>query len=488
MKIPERLTLEQFIENARKVHGDKYSYELIKEYKNNKEYLEIICPVHGIFKQKGGEHTTGGKGCDACSGKVKLTTEQFIDKAREVHGDRYDYSKTNYVNLRTPVVIICREHGEFEQIPRNHIYGKANCFKCGKEAMGLSKRRPLPDILETFKRIHGDKYEYVDIPTTQERQKILIRCQSHGIFEQILGDHIKGHGCTKCGGLVSKPQEEMVEYLSGLSLTTVQNYKLPSGKHIDIFLPELFLGIEYNGLRWHSEDFGRDKFYHYNKYKEAKEQGIFLLTIFEDEWLTQRHKIVNLFNQVSKKSNSSMFARDLKLDAAVPWAEAKELLDSVHIQSSGSPPTFGLGLRTNEGALVAFMGFSSNIVQKGEIELSRFATKDRVVGGFSRLLTHFLRLHGGYFNKIISFSDNRYSSGGVYELHKFSRVGETEPSYYWCKNQVERHHRRKFQKQYLEKMFDNYDPSKTEEENCRNNGYFKVWDCGLTKWELVMQK
>ena len=112
---------EEFIRKAREVHGDKYDYSKA-EYKNHLTKITIICPEHGEFQQIPSGHLSG-HGCPKCSGKAKLTTEEFIRKAREVHGDKYDYSKVDYKNANTNITIVCPEHGEFEQRPADHLRG-----------------------------------------------------------------------------------------------------------------------------------------------------------------------------------------------------------------------------------------------------------------------------------------------------------------------------------------------------------------------------
>lgn len=124
----KRKSLEQFIEDARKIHGDKYDYSKV-EYINAHTKLEIICPKHGGFWQEPGGHISGKK-CPACAlEENRDTKEQFIEKAKKIHGDKYDYSKVEYINSYTPICIICPEHGEFYQIPHTHLTGKG-CKKC----------------------------------------------------------------------------------------------------------------------------------------------------------------------------------------------------------------------------------------------------------------------------------------------------------------------------------------------------------------------
>lgn len=131
-----RLTKDEFIERARKIHGNRYDYSNV-EYVNNSTNVCIICPIHGIFWQKPNNHING-KGCRKCSNerigeRCRYSSHEFVEKAQLIHGDKYDYSKVNYVNTKKKVCIICPEHGEFWQVPNYHIDG-CGCPQCGKES------------------------------------------------------------------------------------------------------------------------------------------------------------------------------------------------------------------------------------------------------------------------------------------------------------------------------------------------------------------
>ena len=125
--MPNRLTTEEFIEKAKVMHGDKYDYSLV-DYKNNKIRVKINCPIHDIFEQTPNIHLSGC-GCPKCGGNIKLTTKEFIEKAKTVHDDKYDYSSVKYNDRQTKVKIICPEHGPFEQRPHGHLQG-SGCPKC----------------------------------------------------------------------------------------------------------------------------------------------------------------------------------------------------------------------------------------------------------------------------------------------------------------------------------------------------------------------
>lgn len=128
------LTTEEFIKRAKEKHGDKYDYS--STIYNGYDYkLKIICPTHGVFEQRAFVHLKGS-GCPICASKKvgneqRKTTERFIKEAKAIHGDRYDYSKTNYITAKAMVTVICPIHGEFQVKPNNHLSG-CNCPKCVK--------------------------------------------------------------------------------------------------------------------------------------------------------------------------------------------------------------------------------------------------------------------------------------------------------------------------------------------------------------------
>lgn len=128
-----------FIKEAIKIHGDKYNYSKTI-YKTARQKVTIICPKHGEFEQLANAHLQG-EGCFQCERERRAkSTENFIKEAKKVHGDTYDYCKVNYINRNTPVIIICPKHGEFEQLPSNHLQGKG-CSHCkSKEQAALFNR------------------------------------------------------------------------------------------------------------------------------------------------------------------------------------------------------------------------------------------------------------------------------------------------------------------------------------------------------------
>ena len=136
----------------------------------------------------------------------KLTTEEFIEKAKAKHGDKYYYSKVDYVDSKTKVIIICKEHGEFKQKPRNHLHGQG-CSEC----VG-NKKSNTEKFIKDAKKIHGDKFNYSKVEYTNNITEIIIICPKHGKFPRTPNSHLAGHGCPKCAGL-NKTTEEFINFL-----------------------------------------------------------------------------------------------------------------------------------------------------------------------------------------------------------------------------------------------------------------------------------
>ena len=198
------LSSEEYIIEAHKVHGDKYDYSKV-DYKSKKEKICIICPEHGEFWQIAQSHLSG-HGCpkcaiEHCSDTQRLSKEDFISKAKSIHGDKYDYSKVEYVNAQTKVCITCPEHGEFLQVPNAHLRG-SGCPKCGGKLVNNTE-----DFISRSNEIHNNKYDYSKVKYINSQTKVCIICPKHGEFWVTPNNHLRGKGCPKCSGKYKTTQE-----------------------------------------------------------------------------------------------------------------------------------------------------------------------------------------------------------------------------------------------------------------------------------------
>lgn len=191
--MPKKLDLNEVLERFREIHGDRYDYSLINAYTNRRTPVPIICREHGVFYQKPDKHLSG-QGCPLCNKTNKLTTDGFVRKARKAHGDKYDYSNVVYENTETKVCIICPEHGEFWQTPHMHLSGQG-CPTCYGNA-----RKTLKEYIEGCRKVHGEKYDYSKAEYRNAYSKVVITCPIHGDFTQVARVHLQGHGCPECSG------------------------------------------------------------------------------------------------------------------------------------------------------------------------------------------------------------------------------------------------------------------------------------------------
>ena len=209
----KKLTKKEFIEKAKKVHGEKYDYSKT-EYINSRTKVCIICPEHGEFWQTPNSHLSGD-GCKKCSNEKKSKckskkTNDFIKEAREIHGNKYDYSKVEYINTHTKVCIICPEHGEFWQTPSHHLGGH-ECKKCSDIKKG-KKIYNKEYFITKSNEVHNNKYDYSKVVYKDNYTKVCITCKIHGDFFQAPYMHIFGQGCPKCGNYMkNKDRTKNVE-------------------------------------------------------------------------------------------------------------------------------------------------------------------------------------------------------------------------------------------------------------------------------------
>lgn len=240
--MPLKLSRQQFVDKAQVVHQGRYDYSQT-EYRNNKEKVSIKCPEHGIFLQQGCSHLAG-RGCPKCGIMVSqfrtTTLDQYLVKARAMHGDRYDYSAAKYTGSGDKMTFICRVHGIFEQYAGDHLVGKG-CRECANTANRLT----IGEWLDRATKKHGDVYDYSKSVYVDAFSQVAIGCRKHGIFKQVASDHLKGSGCPRCFHRVSKPSVQWLEAMADLDGTHIQHGA--NGGEVRVA-----------GTRWHADGFSAE--------------------------------------------------------------------------------------------------------------------------------------------------------------------------------------------------------------------------------------
>lgn len=252
----KKFTEKEFMEKAKQIHGDKYDYRDVI-YKGYYSKVEIMCPKHGKFTQGVNTHLSGC-GCQKCAkenliGRIspkRKTAEQFINEARKIHGEKYDYSKVNYKNSHEKMCIICPEHGEFWQTPNKHICGKQGCPKCGHDSTNKSQCRDANSVLDELKSIFGDRYDYSTFNYIKQKEFVTLVCKKHGVFSARVDHLLDGHGCPRCQG--SHLEIIIDSMLRNNSLQYIYQYRnkeILGRQSLDFYLPDYKIAIECQGIQ-----------------------------------------------------------------------------------------------------------------------------------------------------------------------------------------------------------------------------------------------
>ena len=415
--------------------------------------------------------------------KETYTTQRFINESEKVHKGKWLYNdKTLYVSAKTPICITCPIHGEFWQMPYRHL-GGCGCPKCG----GTSKMTTT-EFIEKAKGIHGEQYNYSKVDYIDSHTKVCIICPEHGEFWMTPNTHLSGCGCPSCSHKISKSEEEIFNFIKKhCNFKIERNIRtiLSNNRELDIFIPEKKIAIEYNGMRWHSEQFHKDKNYHLNKLEECNRRNIKLIQIFESEYINNKNLILNKLLYIIGYYNikNKIYARNC-LVKEINKETAKSFLKINHIQGYVAA-TLYVGLYYNNN-LISVMSLKkqNNKNNENEWELTRFANDMNYVvnGSFGKLFKYFVSNYNP--SEVKSFADRRWTldkDNNLYIKNNFELEKVTKPDYRYTKTQNEYIHKFNFRKQILHRKY-GLPLTMTESEMTKQLGYYKIWDCGLFKY------
>lgn len=423
-----RITFEEWISRSIKEHNNFYIYDNSKFVDINSS-IEIVCPIHGSFLQVASVHMRG-HGCKKCgfdrnAKKILLTTPEFILKAQQIHGLKYDYSQTIYNSAREIVDIVCQKHGKFSQVAYYHLAGNG-CKQCG---------------IQITTNKSAAEYEIINFLT------------------EIGVDEIN-HSWRDLGF-------EIDIYLPKFNLAIEYN------------------GIYWHSSSSKETDLTKSK-QHLNKTKVCEENGIQLLHILDLEWkdIIKQEIWKSTIRHHLKKASRRIFARHCKI-ILLSGKDSKEFFEQNHLQGYATG-SIHIGLvYKQEIVSVATFGksrFRKNL--ENYFELIRFASvlNTSVIGGFSKIINEFKKTHTGM---LISYANRRWSKGNVYKQCNFTLTHVTDPCYYYtdCKKIW---HRSFFQKRNLANLLINYNHNLTEIENMYFNKYRRIWDCGHLVFEMQL--
>lgn len=383
---------------------------------------------------------------------------------------KQEYLKEHLEDKNYFIVADTRTNLEIEEDESKYV----TCEVCGKRFKQLTNAHLASHNLT--------KYEY-DIkyrPKSFASQDWLERAKERGreLFLYMEDKETK---------FTSKAESEIKGFIEEMGYETTKSHNILKHGEIDIFIPKLNIAIEYNGLRWHTEEFGgKDRNYHLNKTLECNENGINLIQIFEDEYVTKRDIVYSKIKHLigCDENLLNIYGRKCIIKE-VGKGDAQRFLERYHIQGYGNS-SVNFGAYCND-ELVAVMSFRRNDDRLWE--LVRFATNSsyRYSGVASKIFNHFTKTYRGEIGEVKSFADVRWTldkNNNLYTKLGFKLDCVTKPDYTYYNQKYGRYirfHKFGFRKQILNKKY-GLPLSMTENEMTKTLGFDKIWNCGLFKY------
>jgi len=407
---------------------------------------------------------------------TSIKSNYGVDNISHLESTKEKVRKTNLINFGAEYV------SQTERVRDNLSKIMKDKSTTLNEIKNLNIKKDIVD------KTIGYDIRFIDILDTSI---YMFQCGDHEfeIHKNTLNDRIRNKNtiCTICNPIDSGSDSErlLFEFIrSEYSGIVDRNIRGIISGEIDIYLPELNIGFEYNGIYWHSDKY-KDSGYHLRKSNQSLEKGIRIIHIWEDDWINKREIVKSRIRNILGNS-IRIWARSCEI-LQIDNKTCQDFLGNNHIQS-GCVSKIRLGLY-HKGDLVSVMTFgplrkslgSKNIV--GKWELLRFCNKIgiSVIGGASKLLSFFLK--NNQCDSIISYADRSWSNGSLYRRLGFSFVGETGPNYYWVIGGIRRN-RFSFRKDILVK--EGFDPKMSETEIMKSRGYHRIFDVGSYKYQLFI--
>lgn len=451
-----------------------------EEYDSLKRHAGRVHKIHSsqsyIEYQLGGIAPTCKCGCGELVGWRK---NKFYDYARD-HIDRNGANNPYYGKKHSDEVRQVMQEKSVDavvkrqELNRQRMYLQYTTEYQGKFELLFSET----DYIGT--KVPGEHYKVQKYPLK------CLGCQLvfDGSFENGLSLR-----CPTCNPYIASSGEiELVAYIKSIYTGPLKekNREVIRPKELDVYLPDLKLAIEYDGIYWHSELAGKESDYHLQKTNECAAKGVQLLHIFETEWLHKQDIVKAILQRAIGHTSTKLFARKTDVQV-VPDDIAHTFFDTYHLQGRDKASIY-LGLYF-EGSLVSIMSFTSpRFTDKYEWEISRLATMHgiTVVGGAAKLFQAFITQHRP--KSVITYSDRRYFSGGTYQGMGFVEQEVTPPAYhYFLNGTTYLQNRLQFQKHKLHEKLEHFDENLTEWENMQLNDYNRIWDCGHRKFIWLAQ-
>jgi len=437
-----------------------------------------------------------------------LQNKDIFDKVKDIWEKKYGTRIFNEINPDKKIKTCIEKYGVDNPLKNKDIFDKAKKTLFEKTGYEYNFKNPekQKQIQEKWAKINPNNqktYLRTKEDIIKDRTDLLEKKfpdHSHIILNpELFTEQLKLYGCGGLSTIIGCCSSSIYKWIKKYNLKEFQNkpsyyeqvleniftdfdikvvrnsFKIIPPKQIDIYLPELKIGIEFCGLRWHGERVGRGENYHLNKMNLANQQDIRLIQIFQDEWDKNPNIVRSILINMIGKSKNIIHARKCVIEK-ISSKEANIFLEDNHLQGKCIGQSACYVLKHNN-EIISCMTFS---IKKDKIELKRFVNKIdySIPGGASKLFNSFIKEYNP--TKIFSYCDLRYFTGNIYSKLGFKYKLQTKPGYHYTKDK-KRFHRLNFTKKYL--VSQGYNSTKTEKNIMFELGYDRIWDCGHQLWE-----
>lgn len=497
-RVKKTKTIKEFVNEANKLHSNRYTYGKSK-YVDAHSELIVTCKKHGDFHITPSGHLKGRGGCKECGKDFirasRLQTKRDFIKAFFKTGNKYIFipKASVYLGDKKPIEVKCRKCKRLFNAKPHNLKNGTGCIKCKNLAKGVVRRLGIKIIQSRLDKMYGRRVLEI-LPTEITPSKytpIRILCKGCDKVFTTNPDNIlrRDYKCPTCFpryvDTVSKGELQVADFIKSVyNGEVVQSDRaFLSGKELDITIPNLNFAVEYNGNYWHSIPI-KERSYHRTKSELAKEVGIHLFHIWEDQWSNVQKQLIwkSILKQKLQVTSNSIYAR--KTTVVKLGKTPTEFLNKHHLQGAVTA-SYSYALMY-EDKIVSVMTFSA--IVNGVSELTRFVSKRglRVQGGFSKLLSAFRKEFPDV--DITSFSANDYSDGGVYRNNGFLELNKLPEDYFYV-HQVGssfiRYHKFSMRKKKLISKFglpEDYHSKYTEKQLAEKVGLLTCYDSGKIKW------
>ncbi len=491
----------------------------IKDLPNNSSHKILvecdICKKHKyISLNRYNTNTKNGNEKYACSRKcAEAKNIKTIQK-------RYNVNNISQIKeIKDKKIKTCLKNHNVE-FPQQSIIifnksKKKKYDKYGSENYNNSKKRKITNIIkygfstasqsdeckkksklsqfESNKKLILEKYKNIDIVDYDINDKYILKCDNNcvhtfKIYYKLLWHRLKSKTllCTVCNPInknISGLEIQLTSFIKNNCINIITNSKdIIKPYELDIYLPDLNLAFEFNGVYWHNE-LNKEDDYHYKKTDLCLEKGIQLIHVWEDDWMYKQDIVKSMILNKLGKTINKIFARKTIIKEITDNKLIKEFLENNHLQGFvGSKIKIGLFYENDLVSLMTFGNLRKTMNSKSDnnqYEMLRFCNKlnTNVIGGASKLFNYFIKTYNP--KQVISYADRSYSNGDLYEQLGFKLQDITAPNYYYVIDGI-RKYRFGFRKDILIK--EGYDPSKTEHEIMLERKIYRIYNSGNYKF------